>query len=379
MKKKVVLLLTMMSSVSAATVAICALQNDQLYQFAGAQGSVVYKHYNKIDPTDDQHGCHEFWVSCSDYSYSLTQPTGGTIVEGGNITDNPSFDWNGMNILDQRYLPSLNQEKAWGLKPVLDSSNQKISFGLYPQTVVDDTDTINALNALGSDSICEEIGGYYYYNGNFYQTANGDRRDSDSHFSNGETVQNGTKYWFLCEKIDWVIMSSSGTQYLVYSEKALHAGINWGYTNSDTYEQSQVREWLNGIGFFDGEGFLQTALTNSAQYVTNMSLTLDDGSSSLNDQVRLLTKGEASDSTYFANNNARKLAPTDWAAAHHACFKNGTTSFTRWWLCEANTDNTKNAWGVGLDGDVGNGGPKTASGSNDRAERPVITIDIKSE
>ena len=140
-----------------------------------------------------------------------------------------------------------------------------------------------------------------------------------------------------------------------------------------------MRAWLNGLGTYAGQGFLQTALTNSAQYVTSMSLTLDDGSSSLNDQVRLLTKGEASHSTYFANDAARKLIVTDWAAAHHACFQNGSTSFTRWWLCEANTDNTSNAWGVGLGGAVGNGGPKTASGSNDRAERPVITIDIKSE
>lgn len=107
-----------------------------------------------------------------------------------------------------------------------------------------------------------------------------------------------------------------------------------------------------------------------------MTISLDDGSSTINDNVRLLTKDEASDSTYFANDTARKLVPTDWTAAHHACFQNGSSSFTRWWLCEANTDNTSNAWGVGLGGAVGAGGPKTASGSNDRAERPCITLTI---
>ena len=348
--------------------------------YTGATSTITYKHYNAIAETENGHGCVEFWVSCSDYSYSLTAPTEGNIVEGGDITDNPSFDWDGMDYLDKRYIPSINKQKEWGMIPVLDLGNNKITYGLFPQTVVADNDLINILNALPSSSI-DETTGYYYYNGKFYQTAIGDRCDSDSHFANGTKVVDGTKYWFVCERISWVIMENSGSTYQMYSEKALHAGINWGYSNSNLYEQSQVREWLNGIGEHAGNGFFQTGLFNSNKYVQTMSFTVDDGSSTLNDNVRLLTKGEAGedseDSPYFANNDARKVAPTDWTAAHHACFQSGSTSFTRWWLCEANTDNTANAWGVGLGGAVGNGGPKTASGSNDRAERPVITITIE--
>lgn len=344
-------------------------------QIAVKASYTVYKHYNAISATDNEHGCVEFWVSCSDYSYSLTAPTEGTIVEGGNITDNPSFDWDGMDILDERFVPSINQQKQWGMKPVVDLGNNRITYGLFPQTVVDDSDLIDTLDSLPSSSIYEQTG-YYYYDGNFYQTAIGDRCDGDSHFANGQTVINGTKYWFVCEPISWVIMSNSGSTYQVYSEKAIHAGINWGYSNANVYEQSQVREWLNGIGSHSGNGFFQTGLFGSTDYLQSMTISLDDGSSTLNDYVRLLTKGEANDSTYFANDNARKLVPTDWAAAHHACFSSSSSSFTRWWLCEANTDSTNNAWGVGLGGAVGNGGPKTASGSNDRAERPVITLSI---
>ena len=367
----------MVSSMSLATAII--LVNEQTgnsFVGLGVSSNADYKHYNAIAPTDNEHGCLEFWVSCSDYSYTFTKPTSGTIQEGGNITDNTSFDWNGMNVLDGRYIPSLNQQKSWGMIPVLDSGNNKITYGLFPQTVIEDEGTINALNALTSSDIYEGTG-YYYYNGNFYQTCDGDRCDSDSHFASGTKVVNGTKYWFICEPISWVIMSNSGSNYQVYSEKALHAGINWGYSNSDAYEQSQVRAWLNGTGTHAGSGFFQTALFNSTEYVQSMTFTLDDGSATLNDYVRLLTKDEANDSTYFANDNARKVVLTDWTAAHHACFQNDSSSFARWWLCEANTDNTANAWGVGLGGAVGNGGPKTASGSNDRAERPVITITVK--
>ena len=340
-----------------------------------ASSSITYKHYNAIAPTDNEHGCVEFWVSCSDYSFYLSAPSEGNIVEGGDITDNPSFAWNDMNILDDRYIPSLNEQRSWGMIPTVDLGNNKITYGLYPQTLVSDSSLISTLNTLGDEYI-SSVNGFYYYDGVFYQTCIGYRCDSDSHFADGTKVVDGTKYWFTCEPISWVIMSNSGSTYQMYSEKALHGGINWGYTNSDAYEQSQVREWLNGIGFFEGEGFFQTALFSSNQYVQKMTISLDDGSSTLNDNVRLLTKDEANDSYYFANDNARKLVPTDWAAAHKVCFQSGSSSFTRWWLCEANTVNTNNAWGVGLGGAVGNGGPKTGSDSYDRAERPVITINV---
>lgn len=334
----------------------------------------VYKHYNAIAATDNEHGCSEFWVSCSDFSYVLEQPTEGSIIEGGNITDNPSFDWDSMDYFDGRFIPSINQQKAWGMIPV--KNNNKVTYGLYPQTYVSDTDTIAALEALPSSSIDEKTG-YYYYNGNFYQNCLGDKCDNDNHFADGTKVVNGTKYWFICEPISWVIMTNVDSTYQVYSEKLIHAGIEWAYSNTNVYEQSQVREWLNGIGSHISDGFLQTALYPELNLLQNMSLSLDDGSATLNDKVRLLTKGEAKDTTYFVDDNARMRSTiTDWSAAHHACFKNGSTMYGRWWLCEANTDTTTNAWGVGLDGAVGNGGPKTGNGSKDRCERPVITLTI---
>ena len=365
---------------AALVAGVIVVTNNSFALKIGAKGTTLYKHYNAIAATDDEHGCKEFWVSCSDYSFTLTEPTDGTIVEGGNITDNKSFDWDGMTPLDDRFIPSNNKAKAWGMKPVLYSDDNVITYGLMPQTHVTSTDLMIALNELDSSYI-DKTTGYYYYEGNFYQTCIGDRCDGDSHFSNGETVVNGTKYWFLCEPIAWKIMENSASTYLMYSMQALHGGINWGYSNSDTYETSQVRAWLNGTSTHSGQGFFQTALFNCNTYVQPMTIDLDDGSSRLNDNVRLLTKGEASDSKYFANDAARKLVPTDWAAAHHVCFQNGSSSFTRWWLCEANLidDDEGNhtcAWGVGLGGAVGHGGPKTAKGSNDRAERPVIKITI---
>lgn len=344
-----------------------------LVHIANATSTITYKHYNAIEATENGHGCVEFWVNCSDFSYLLSAPSEGNIIEGGNITDNPSFDWDNMDPLDQRFVPSINQQKSWGMVPVVDLGNNRITYGLYPQTVVDDSDLLAILEDLPSSSI-SELTGFYYYNGNFYQNCIGARRDGDSHFSNGQTVINGTKYWFYCEPISWVIMSNSNSTYQLYTETSIYAGLTWGYSDSDTYETSQVREWLNGTGTYEGSGFFQTALFNSNEYIQKTTISLDDGSSTLTDDVRLLTKGEAEDSTYFADDKSRIIVPNDWSAAHKACFNNGSTFVSRWWLCEANTQDTTCAYGVGLNGRVGNGGKKTSGDSYDRCIRPTILI-----
>ena len=86
------MILGLSSLVSAAVL----LSNTKSPLFLKAGATYTYKHYNAIAPTDNTHGCVEFWVSCSDYSFLLEEPTEGTIVEGGDITDNPSFDWDSM-------------------------------------------------------------------------------------------------------------------------------------------------------------------------------------------------------------------------------------------------------------------------------------------
>ena len=363
---------------AALTAGVYMASSNSLHLSKFAKASTIYKHYNSIFPDDDEHGCVEFWVSCSDYSYTLEEPTGVTIIEGGDITDNPSFDWDGMNILDDRYLPSFNESERWGMSPTYDSSSDRILYGLYPQTAVEDETTYNALEALTSDDIYEQ-NGYYYYNGNFYQNCIGDACDGDSHFASGTKVKNGTRYWFLCERISWVTMYASGSYNTVYSEKLLNAGVQWGHSNTDVYGTSLVRDWLNGVGTHSGNGFMKSAFSNDDTFLESMQLSLDDGSSTLNDYVRLLTKAEAKNSANFVNDGARKANITDWAAAHHACFQRGDNSFGRWWLCEGNTEitedyNTTHAWGVGLGGAVGQGGPKTGTASGDRCERPVVTI-----
>ena len=384
MKKNALIYLGLAGGIFAVASTVLFASRNETSFFSSSKAPLngpVYKHYNAIAPTENEHGCSEFWVNCSDFSYVLEQPTEGSIVEGGNITDNPSFDWDSMDFFDGRFIPSINQQKAWGMIPVLDLPNNRVTYGLYPQSYISDADTIAALEALPSSSIDEKTG-YYYYNGNFYQNCLAERCDVDSRFEDGTYFVNGEKYWFNCEPITWVIMLSEGSNYQLYSEKALHAGITWGYTNNDIYETSQVREWLNGIGSHASDGFLQTALYPELNLLQNMSLSLDDGSATLNDKVRLLTKGEGDNKTYFPNKSSQMLVPTDWTAAHRACL-NTNDFHSRWWLCEANLDisadpkrDTTMAWGVGLNGGVGNGGPKTGNGSKDRSERPVITLTI---
>ena len=387
MKKNALIYLGLAGGIFAVASTVLFASRNETSFFSSSKAPLngpVYKHYNAIAPTENEHGCSEFWVNCSDFSYVLEQPTEGSIVEGGNITDNPSFDWNSMDYLDGRFIPSINQEKAWGMVPVIDSENNTATYGLYPQTVVDDSTLLETLESL-TDESKDKNTGYYYYEGNFYQNCIGARRDSDSHFSNGATVEVGVKYWFTCEPISWKIMSSVDSTYQMYTSLGIYSGLTWGFSNTDTYETSRVRAWLIGTGTYVDEGFLQTALFESKNYLQSMTTTLDDGSATLNDKVRLLTKGEANDSAVFASKEVRKISPSDWAAAHKACFNSSSSSISRWWLCEGNLEintdpekkrDTTMAWGVGLDGVVGNGGRKTSGDSYDRCIRPCITLTI---
>lgn len=114
--KKASIYLTATLTLSALIAAGLTINNNggPLIFAARASSPVAYKHYNAISATDNEHGCKEFWVDCSDYSYYFEAPTSGSIAEGGDIRDNHSFDWDGMDVLDERYIPSISKKKSGG-------------------------------------------------------------------------------------------------------------------------------------------------------------------------------------------------------------------------------------------------------------------------
>ena len=127
----------------------------------------------------------------------------GYRFRGWTYDNTPIVDEKG-NVLVDNF--SLSQDATFVAlyspidSPVIDIDNKMVYYGHYPQTVVDDEDTINALNSLGELSV-EPLTGWYLLKDTYYAKLNATPWPSHSFFDNGEQVVKGEDYWFKCEPI----------------------------------------------------------------------------------------------------------------------------------------------------------------------------------
>ena len=82
----------------------------------------------------------------------------------------------------------------YGKKPILDAKNNTITYGLYPQTNVNDSTLLSGLNSLTTP----KSNGWYLYNGEYYAKLSAATCSSSCVFDNGKTILEGEKYWFKC-------------------------------------------------------------------------------------------------------------------------------------------------------------------------------------
>jgi hypothetical protein len=167
-------------------------------------------------------------------------------------------------------------------------------LGKYPQTVVEDSATLTALEtATDSDS-----DGYLEYGSAEYKkvTAAPNRKDNKSASGNVTFVAKNV-YYFKVEPIQWRVLSGKGgTTGLVMAEKILDKNVFYASTSSRTvsgstinpnnYQYSTLRARLNGydgssysVSNFTGKGFLDIAFSESEKtHITNTNVKNDDTS-----------------------------------------------------------------------------------------------------
>lgn len=126
---------------------------------------------------------------------------------------------------------------------LLDNENKPvkiISFGTYPQTVVDNTYIISQLNKLDSTN----SRGYYEYNGKEYAYLDATPQYYYDYFTSGKECIEGNGYWFLVEPIEWVSGYNSYGEKIYLSLNILDAHY---YSDDyyDGYAESKIRDWLN--------------------------------------------------------------------------------------------------------------------------------------
>ena len=307
-----------------------------------------------VDSSDESKGC----VSVSGAGYSGEEitvtaiPTEGYALKGwyheGTLAsrDNPySFDMPADHYsltaefwTEAEGKAEEERREALGIDPVFDAENKTVTYGLYPQTHVSDTDmaTLAALNALTDDD-ADSSNGWYLLNGEYYAKASASPCGSIYVFDDGTTIVEGTTYWFKCEPIKWKILSSTDDgEYSLVSTVLLDAHrYNKYYSGADesgyyanNYENSEIREWLNdefyNSAFCLDKSFIQTTtVDNSAS--TGKSSSNRFVCPNTSDNVYLLSYQDYKNASYFADYEATLCKTTDWARANGARYNFDTS------------------------------------------------------
>lgn len=249
---------------------------------------------------------------------------------------------NYVSMIESSWMKNITLEAFW--KPTLSDDGKTITYGLYPQTNVNDSSLIAALDVLTSP----ESNGWYLYNGDYYAKVSATPLSSNYYFDNRTKIVSGTTYWFKCEPITWNVLSNTNSEYYILSSVLLDHQCYYNYRNStfyrtidgeticpSNYEYSDIRNWLNN-------DFYNSALTLGYHYsyiqttiVDNSAATTKSSSNSYvcnntQDKVFLPSYQDYINSNYgFRTDLSRCCKPTDWAIARGAYYCTFTGSYHR--------------------------------------------------
>ncbi len=262
--------------------------------------------------------------------------------------------------------------KKYATRPFVSTDGKTITYGLYPQTNVNDSSLVSTLDAL----ISPKSNGWYLYEGDYYAKASATPYYRSYKFDNGSTISAGTTYWFKCEPIVWNVLSNSSGEYYVVSSVLLDAHY---YHNSysdrtidgtniypNNYKYSDIRSWLNNdfynSAFALGNSHIQTTTVDNSAATTD-STGNSCACANTQDKVFLPSYQDYINSSYgFSTStdstNTRYCKTTDWARARGAyCVMDSSTihngSYNGWYWTRSPSGNVFNsAWYVSIDGSL---------------------------
>ena len=377
MKKKI-LLCVAATSMIAITGAVLAINGGLKSLSVFATNGEVWYHYAAVAPTETTYGSKEFWASSVDgcATHTFVDPRVTCVEHDFSTYD--SFDT--LTCDDDRYVPSGNE--SLGITPMFSTKNKTVTYGLYPQTNVDDSSLISALNELTTPG----TNGWYLYNDEYYAKLIATPYKTNYAFDNGTIIEEGTTYWFKCEPITWNVLSDDNGEYYILSSVSLDAHcfdaskddeeIGDVTIHPNNYEHSDIRAWLNNdfynSAFALGNSYIQTT------FVDNSASTTDSSDNpyfcgDTEDNVFLPSYQDYINSSYgFSNPDSRCCKTTDWARAIGA-YCNRYLSFNGYyWTRSPYSHNSRGAKYIGADGST----PYEYTFYTYYNVRPALTINI---
>ena len=225
--------------------------------------------------------------------------------------------------LTARFITEEEQAKRYAVTPEIDTDNNIVTFGCYPQTRIKDETIISKLEVAHENAV-----GLRCYNGDYYAhvvaaprqehiTGSDIQEDQAGYvFEDGDSIETGVTYWFKCEKIRWRILSSDNGSYSLVTESIID-GKKYD-EDSNKYDVSDIRYWLNNTFVytalrFGASSILQETKVDNSAASTGES-TNNYACDDIDNFVYLPSVKELNDSTIYPD-TYKKAVATDYARA----------------------------------------------------------------
>ena len=310
----------------------------------------------------------------------------GWYHDGHKVSDDTSYTFT-MPINDYsliaHFITQAEEEYAirYATIPLISLNDRKITYGLYPQSNIDDSDLISTLETLTTP----ETNGWYFYDGDYYaKTIAAPFENNYYKFDNGTTIRKDDTYWFKCEPIVWDILSNDNGQYYIISSALLDGQCYYNSSSTRTvddstiypnnYKYSDIRAWLNN-GFYDSAFFLN-------DYYIQITTVINDGRSTgdiynsyacenTEDKVFMPSYRDylesdygfsvSEDGTYWSTamsfRRSRISKTTDWARARGAVCRKDSSYNGSYWTRSPYRYDPEGVYEVSYEGHLSSGGP----------------------
>ena len=206
--------------------------------------------------------------------------------------------------------------------PLVSDDGKTVTYGLYPQTNVNDPTLVAALNGLATP----ESNGWYLYEGAYYTSRVVNSKSVL--FDSGTTTVSGSTYWFKCEPIVWDILSNDNGECYVISSVLLDwqrynlytHGMVFGQKIYDSnYKYSDIRAWLNSdfynSAFALNTSYIRTTIVDNSEDTMLFSQLRDYSYACENTEDKVFLPS-AKDCMYkLSTNKDRECKSTDWSTA----------------------------------------------------------------
>lgn len=352
--------LVLVANWAAKSYQVSVIVNDESLGAVTGAGSHAFGSSVTLTATPTSDNIFKGWYSNSELTtllsstnpYTFTLDSEGTTIYAKFLTKAEEEAWN----------------IAHGVTPVYDSSTQTVTYGLYPQTNVNDSTLVSALDTLTTP----ESNGWYLYEGEYYAKLSSN--------------------WFKCEPIVWNVLFNNNGEYYLLSSVLLDAHCYHSSTSSRTideqtiyannYEYSDIRTWLNddfyNSAFALNNSYIQTTVVDNSASTTNYSIN-SYTCSSTEDKVFLPSYQDYLNEDYgFENNGSytssttRECKTTNWARARDAYYSTSSSYLYNgeYWTRSPDSGGSSLAYCVGYHGYLGN----SSINETNKGVRPAITL-----